>query len=40
MGKQITENKKEKTEAGFAVNENAFYRRRCNMNVSGVKSKC
>ena len=26
MGKQMAENKKEKTEAGFAVNESAFYK--------------
>jgi len=26
MRKQMTENKKRKMEAGFAVNENAFYK--------------
>jgi len=40
---KITRDKKfteMKTEADFADNKNAFYRRRCNMNVGGVKTNC
>ncbi len=40
MGKKTMKNKKEKREAGFAVNKTPFTSRWCNMNVGGVKTNC
>ncbi len=40
MRKQMTENKKRKMEAGFAVNKKLFTERWCNMNVSIIKTNC
>ncbi len=40
MGKKTMKNKKEKREAGFAVNKKLLTSRWCNMNVGGVKTNC
>ena len=40
MRKQMTENKKRKTEAGFAVNKSVFVSRWCNVNVAIIKTNC